>query len=113
MAYDHELAEQVRGILPGNPGLSEKKMFGGLAFLVGGHMAVVVSGQGGLMIRTSPERAQQLAAESPAYPAEMRGRAMKGWLRIDDETALFGDALRRWVDEGYDFARTLPPKSSQ
>ena len=80
MAYDEELAQRIRDLVAGEPGLTEKKMFGGLAFLIGGNMAVAASGQGGLMVRVDPEESDALVADSNARPLEMRGRMMNGWL---------------------------------
>ena len=106
MAYDEELAERIRELVAGEPRLSEKKMFGGLAFLVGGNMAVAASGQGGLLVRVDPEESEALVASSDARPMEMRGREMAGWLRVDPP----GDELAGWVERGVAFARSLPPK---
>ena len=110
MAYDEQLAERLRDLVSGEPGVTEKKMFGGLAFLVGGHMAVGASSQGDLMVRVAPEQTEQLLAEPHAAPFVMRGREMSGWLRVD--TAGLGSEveLRRWADVGVAYARSLPPK---
>jgi TfoX/Sxy family transcriptional regulator of competence genes len=91
--------------------VTEKKMFGGLAFLVGGNMAVAASGQGGLMLRCDPEETDALLAKPHARPFEMRGREMQGWLRIDDEGMRTKRQLEPWVRRGVAFARSLPPKS--
>ena len=104
MAYDEDLANRLRELLAGET-VTEKRMFGGLAFLVGGHMAVVASGQGGLMVRCDPEQTDDLLADEHARPFEMRGRELQGWLRVDDA----GD-LRRWDEIGVAYARSLPPK---
>ena len=109
MAYDEGLAARVREELVGEPGLTEKAMFGGLAFLVHGNMAVAASGQGGLMVRCDPEDTESLLTDPLAHPMEMRGREMAGWLRVSDE-GLDDAALARWVAVGRDHARTLPPK---
>ena len=109
MAYDEELAERIRALLADEPGLEEKKMFGGLAFLVGGNMAVAASGQGGLLVHVDPEESAALVETSPAYPMEMRGRTMTGWLRVDSEH-LGADELAAWVERGVTFARSLPAK---
>ena len=85
MAYDEDLANRIRELLAGEPDVTEKTMFGGLAFLVGGNMAVAASGQGGLMVRVDPEATDALVAKPHARPFEMRGRAMRGWLRVDPE----------------------------
>ena len=109
MAYDEELAERIRGLLPGVP-VTEQKMFGGLAFLVGGHMAVGVSGQGGLMVRCDPADTERLVAEPGAGPFEMRGKAMNGWLRVASDAVADDEALGRWVEVGTSYAESLPPK---
>ena len=85
MAYDEDLANRIRELVGMEPGLTEKKMFGGLAFLIGGNMAVAASGQGGLMLRVDPNETAKLLAKPHARPLEMRGRQMEGWLRVDDE----------------------------
>ena len=104
MAYDEALAERIRARVSG---ATEKKMFGGLAFLVNGNMAVAASGQGGLLVRVDPDEGATLVETTSAQPMEMRGREMSGWLRVDVET----DAeLGEWVDRGVAYARTLPPK---
>jgi TfoX/Sxy family transcriptional regulator of competence genes len=108
--YDDEIAQRIRDLVAGEPGLTEKKMFGGLAFLVGGNMAVAASGGGGLLVRVDPEESASLVASSPAYPMEMRGRQMAGWLRVDTEH-LAGDELTAWVERGVAYARSLPAKS--
>jgi TfoX/Sxy family transcriptional regulator of competence genes len=109
MAYDEELAERIRGLLPDVP-VTEKKMFGGLAFLVGGNMAVTPSGQGGLLLRCDPADTDQLVGRPGASPMEMRGATMSGWLRVTDEAVAGDEALQRWVDIGTSYAATLPPK---
>ncbi len=110
MAYDEELAGRIRERLGDDPEVTEKKMFGGLAFLVGGNMAVAASGQGGLLVRVDPAESDQLVAETNARPMEMRGREMAGWLRVDSEDVPTGPALSRWVELGVAYARSLPPK---
>jgi TfoX/Sxy family transcriptional regulator of competence genes len=110
MAYDEELAERIRAEVAGENNLAEMKMFGGLAFLIGGNMAVGVSGQGGLMIRCDPDDTDELLAEPGAQPFEMRGKAMRGWLRVDADAVEDDDALRTWVERGASYARSLPPK---
>jgi TfoX N-terminal domain len=103
MAYDEELAAQVRALVP--KGTVEKKMFGGLAFLVGGNMAVAASGQGGLMVRVDPAASDELVRTTRAETMVMRGRAMAGWLRVDA-----GEDLAEWVARGVSYASTLPAK---
>lgn len=110
MAYDEDLADRLRVALQHQDGVEEKRMFGGLAFLVGGHMAVAASGQGGLMVRCDPDRMSELLAEPGAAPFEMRGRGMKGWLRVDDATVPDDAGLQRWVDVGVAYVTGLPPK---
>jgi hypothetical protein len=110
VAYDEELAARVRELLDGEAGLTEQKMFGGLAFLVGGNMAVAASGQGGLLVRADPASSDELLATTPALPMEMRGRPMRGWLRVGPEHVRTEDELARWVALGTTYARSLPPK---
>jgi TfoX/Sxy family transcriptional regulator of competence genes len=110
MAYDEALAERIRGLVAGEPSLAEKRMFGGLGFMVGGHMAVAASGQGGLLVRVDPDESDELVASTPAYPMEMRGRAMAGWLRVDSADVEDDDALSGWVARGVAYARSLPAK---
>jgi TfoX/Sxy family transcriptional regulator of competence genes len=109
MAYE-ELAERVRELVETEPGLSEKRMFGGLAFLIEGNMAIAVSGQGGLMVRVEPEETAALLEEPHARPFEMRGRELSGWLRVDALGLGEREALERWVGRGVEYARGLPPK---
>ena len=110
MAYDEELAARIRELVGGAAGLTEKKMFGGLAFLVDGNMAVAASGQGGLLVRVDPDESDVLVESSPARLMEMRGRSMKGWLRVDTEDVVSEEALAEWVERGVSYARSLPPK---
>jgi TfoX/Sxy family transcriptional regulator of competence genes len=105
VAYDEELADRIRALVAGEPALTEKKMFGGLAFLVDGNMAVAASGQGGLLVRVDPEESDDLVASTSARPMEMRGREMKGWLRVDDDRE-----VAVWVERGVAYARSLPAK---
>lgn len=110
MAYDEELADRLRETLAGEDALSEKKMFGGLAFLLDGHMAVAASGQGGLLLRVDPAQTEALVRPPHVSRFVMRGREMNGWLRVD-APAIASDAdLRRWVGHGVSYVRTLPPK---
>ena len=109
MAYDEELAGRIRELVAGEPGLEEKKMFGGLGFMVGGNMAVAASGQGGLLVRVDPAESDALVASTRAYPMQMRGRQMAGWLRVDSEHVA-GAELDAWVERGVGYARSLPPK---
>jgi TfoX/Sxy family transcriptional regulator of competence genes len=107
VAYDEELAERIRQLLSGEPGVTEKKMFGGLAFLVGGSMAVAASGQGGLLVRVDPAQSDTLVATTNARPMEMRGREMKGWLRVDSDDVRAEQGLAKWVQIGATYARSL------
>ena len=109
MAYDEELAARVRKLVSAEPGLAEKKMFGGLSFLVGGNMAVGVSGQGGILVRVDPDESDELVAATSAQLMEMRGRSMRGWLRVGAEDAR-DEALAEWVARGTTYARSLPAK---
>ena len=110
MAYDEELADRLRAALEGQDGVVEKKMFGGLAFLVGGHLAVAASGQGGLMVRCEPDRTAELLAEPGVVPFEMRGGGLQGWLRVESAAVADDAALGHWVDVGVGYVETLPPK---
>ena len=110
MAYDEDLAERIRELVAGESGLSEKKMFGGLGFLIGGNMAVAASGQGGLLVRVDPEQGDKLIATTPAEPMEMRGRSMSGWLRVDTDDVRLKRQLAKWVNLGVTYAKSLPRK---
>jgi len=110
MAYDEELADRIRALVAKERGLSEKKMFGGLAFLVGGNMAVAASGQGGVLVRVDPDRSDRLVATSKASVAVMRGRPMPGWLRVASADVRTKPQLAKWVTLGTAFARSLPAK---
>jgi TfoX/Sxy family transcriptional regulator of competence genes len=110
MAYDEELAARVRDLVGGGPGVVEKKMFGGLAFLVGGNMAVGVSGQGGLLVRVDPDESDELVASTGAELMEMRGRSMRGWLRVAAADVASDAELAGWVERGKGYARSLPAK---
>jgi len=110
VAYDEELADRIRERIGDQAGLSEKKMFGGLAFLVGGNMAVAASGQGGLLVRVDPELTDELVSTTSARRMEMRGREMDGWLRVGADDVRDESELARWVRTGVDYARSLPAK---
>ena len=110
MAYDEELAARIRALVAGEPSLTEKKMFGGLAFLVGGNMAVAASGQGGLMVRVDPADSEMLVRTTAAEVMVMRGRPMAGWLRLASGAVAERDDLAGWVARGVAFARSLPAK---
>jgi TfoX/Sxy family transcriptional regulator of competence genes len=110
MTYDEELADRIRELVAGESDLTEKKIFGGLAFLIGGNMAVAASGQGGVMVRVDPAESDTLVATTSARLFEMRGRTMQGWLRVDSEHVRSRPELARWVELGTAYARSLPPK---
>jgi TfoX/Sxy family transcriptional regulator of competence genes len=110
VAYNEHLADRVRALLEHDDGLTEKKMFGGLAFLIGGNMAVAASGQGGLLVRADPATSDDLLASPGVRPMEMRGRQMPGWLRVDDEAVRTKRQLEKWVRIGARYAASLPPK---
>jgi TfoX/Sxy family transcriptional regulator of competence genes len=110
VAYDEELADRIRELLGGESGLTEKKMFGGLAFLIGGNMAVAASSQGGVLVRVDPAQSDRLVATTNARLMEMRGRQMQGWLRVDREDVRTKRQLARWVGLGATYARSLPRK---
>jgi TfoX/Sxy family transcriptional regulator of competence genes len=110
MAYDEDLANRVRELIAAEPGLIEKRMFGGLAMLLDGNMAVVIRGRGGLMVRVDPAQAEELLAEPGAEATEMRGRVMRGWITVDPAVCEEEATLRRWVERGTSHARTLPAK---
>lgn len=111
MAYDEALAERLRDLLAGEP-VTEKRMFGGLAFLLGGHLAVAASGQGGLMVRVDPGTVEQLMAEPGTSEFEMQGRVLTGWLRVSADALADDDALDVWVRRGLAFCAALPAKSA-
>ena len=110
MPYDEDLANRIRELLAGDGGVTEKGMFGGLAFLIGGHMAVAASGRGGLMVRVDPAETDALMAKPHAGPFEMRGRAVDGWLRVAPDGVRTKRQLAPWVERGTAYARSLPPK---
>jgi TfoX/Sxy family transcriptional regulator of competence genes len=110
VAYDERLAKRIRALLADDPDVTEQRMFGGLAFLVQGNMAVAASGQGGLMVRVDRAEGERLLASTPARPMVMRGREMAGWLRVESGEVTTTRALQRWVGRGTGYARSLPPK---
>lgn len=109
MAYDHDLADRLREVLAAETGLTEKAMFGGLAFLIDGHMAVSASGQGGLLLRVDPADTDELVTRPHAARFQMRGRPMDGWLRVDPAALDSDDELRAWVALGVAYTRSLRP----
>lgn len=110
MAYDEDLADRIRGLLAGEAGVTEQKMFGGLAFLLGGNMAVAASGQGGLLVRVDPAASDDLVATTPAEEMVMRGRPIQGWLRVGPDQVRSERDLRTWVERGRSYAGSLPAK---
>ncbi len=112
MAYDEDLANRIRELVAGEEDLTERAMFGGLAFLIGGHMSVSASGRGGLLVRVDPAQTESLLAKPHAEPFEMRGRVMEGWIRVPAEGVATKRQLERWVARGVGYARRLPPKSA-
>jgi TfoX N-terminal domain len=110
MAYDDALARRIRDLIGPDPELTEKKMFGGLAFLIRGHMAISASGQGGVLVHVDPGRGDDLVATTVAEVAVMRGREMSGWLRVAADDLATDDDLSPWVELGISRARSLPPK---
>ena len=110
MPYDEELADRIRALIGSEAGLTERKMFGGLAFLIGGNMAVAASGQGGVLVRVEPARSDTLVATTNARLMEMRGRQMQGWLRVAPEDVRTKRQLAEWVERGATYARSLPAK---
>jgi hypothetical protein len=110
VAYDEELADRIRELVGSESGLTEQQMFGGLAFLIGGNMAVAASGQGGVLVRADPAQSDKLLATTNARLMEMRGRSMQGWLRVDPEHVRTKRQLDKWVELGTTYARSLPAK---
>jgi TfoX/Sxy family transcriptional regulator of competence genes len=111
MAYDEDLADRIRELVAKEKDLTEQKMFGGLAFMIGGNMAVAATGQGGILVRVEPAASDKLVSTTKAHPMVMRGRAMDGWLRVDTEHVREKRQLAAWVKRGVTFARSLPAKS--
>jgi hypothetical protein len=110
VTYDEHLANRIRELMADEAGVSERRMFGGLAFLIGGNMSVSASGHGGLLCRVDPARGEALSKRDHAEPAVMRGRTMDGWLRVDAEGVRTDRQLERWVKHSVAYARSLPPK---
>jgi len=112
MAHDHALAERIRTILAAEPDLTERRMFGGLAFLIGGHMAVAVSGRGdGLMVKVDPDDRAEMLETTAARVTRMGDREMTGWVDLDADAVSTDAELERWVEIGANIARALPPKA--
>jgi TfoX/Sxy family transcriptional regulator of competence genes len=110
VAYDEDLADRIRELTAADENLTEKKMFGGLAFLIGGNMAIAASGSGGVLVRVDPRETDKLVSSSKAQIAVMRGRPMDGWLRLAPEHVRTKAKLAKWVAIGTVYARSLPPK---
>jgi TfoX/Sxy family transcriptional regulator of competence genes len=110
MAYDEDLANRIRELVGDQAAVTEKKMFGGLAFLISGHMAVAASSQGGVMVRVDPAQTDKLIASTNAVDFEMRGRPVQGWLRVAPVDVRTKRQLAKWVDLGTAYARSLPAK---
>jgi TfoX/Sxy family transcriptional regulator of competence genes len=110
MAYDEDLADRIRAMMATERGLSEKAMFGGLAFLIGGNMAIAASREGGILVRVDPARSDKLVATTKATVAVMRGRPMPGWLRVAGEDVRTKPQLSKWVTLSTTYARSLPVK---
>ncbi|MFB9451687.1 TfoX/Sxy family protein [Dactylosporangium vinaceum] len=110
MAYDEELAGRIRQVVQHESGLTERRMFGGLAFLVNGNLAVSASGHGGLLVRVDPADTARLLRRVETAPFEMRGRPMDGWLRVDPSGLGTRRRLAAWVARGVRYARTLPAR---
>src|SRR6202012_679119 len=110
MAYDEDLANRIRELLGSERGVEEKRMFGGLAFLINGNMSVAASGKGGLMVRVTPEDTEKLLARAHVSPMVMAGREARGWLRVAAEGVKPKRQLESWVTRGVGYARSLPPK---
>jgi TfoX/Sxy family transcriptional regulator of competence genes len=110
MAYDEDLANRIRELTSTERDVEEKRMFGGLAFLINGNMSVAASGRGGLMVRVPPDETDALLSHEHVEPMVMAGRETRGWLRVADDGVRTKRQLQSWVTRGLDFAKTLPPK---
>ncbi|RDH79087.1 RNA methyltransferase [Mycolicibacterium moriokaense] len=110
MAYDEDLAFRIRELIAAQKGVEEKRMFGGLAFLINGNMAVAASGHGGLMVRVPPEETDTLLERAHVEPMVMAGRQTRGWLRVSADGVKAKRQLQSWVTRGVEFAKSLPPK---
>lgn len=113
MAYDEVLANRLRELLADEHNVTEQRMFGGLAFLVNGNMAIAASGEGGILVRADPATSGKHIASGPARPMQMRGREMAGWLRVDLDDLRQKRQLAKWVKIGTEYARSLPPKQKK
>lgn len=111
MSYDDDIADRIRAVFTETHEITEQKMFGGLAFLVDGNMAIAASGQGGLLVRVDPADAERLLATTKARPMVMRGRELQGWLRLPPASTRTEEQLREWVALGVSYAASLPRKA--
>ena len=109
MAYDEDLADRIRAAIPDPEGVTERRMFGGLAFLVNGHMAVSASSQGGLLLRVDPDETDSFVNDDDVTRFEMRGRELNGWLHVYPSATGSDEDLRKWVEIGVAYAGSLPP----
>jgi len=110
VTYDTELADRIRELVATERGVEEKRMFGGLAFLINGHMSVAASGRGGLMVRVPPDETETLLTREHVEPIVMAGRETRGWVRVADDGVRTKRQLQSWVTRGVDYAKSLPPK---
>ena len=113
MAYDEDLADRIRELVANEENASEQKMFGGLAFLVNGNMAIAASGGGGVLVRVDPAESNVIVARTSATPMVMRGKEMQGWLRVGAEDVRTKRQLAKWVGIGTSYARSLPAKGKR
>jgi TfoX/Sxy family transcriptional regulator of competence genes len=112
MPYDTQAADGIRVLLSDRHDVVERKMMGGVVFMVNGHMCVTASGRGGLLVRVGPEAQARVLKEPHVQPMKMAGRAMNGFVRVMPDGYRTAAALRKWVKRGLDFVGTLPPKSA-
>jgi TfoX/Sxy family transcriptional regulator of competence genes len=110
MAYDEDLADRIRELIAAQPGVEEKRMFGGLAFLINGNMSVAVSARGGLMVRVPPDETEKLLVREHVEPMVMAGRETRGWLRVALDGVKTKRQLQSWVTRGVEYAKSLPAK---
>ena len=110
MAYDEDLANRIRELLGPERGMEEKRMFGGLAFLINGNMSVAANGKGGLMVRVPPAETERLLERDHVEPMVMAGRETRGWLRVSADGVKTKRQLQAWVSRGVDYAKSLPTK---
>ncbi len=110
MAYDENLADEIRELVASEPGVEEKRMFGGLAFLVNGNMSVAVRGQGGLLVRVPADELDKVLRRAHVSPMVMAGRDVRGWVRVEPAGMRTKRQLEGWVARGVGYARSLPAK---